>query len=84
MGTPGGEDTEAKRAGPQGDQPESSGREGSRVGGPGQTSARLSTLSTQYTALLLSAAPDSELPRWLGGKESTCQRKRHRRHRFDL
>ena len=25
-----------------------------------------------------------ELPRWLSGKESTCQCRRHRRHRFDL
>ena len=84
MGTPAGEDTEAKRARPWGDHPESSGREGSRVGAPGQIPARLSTLSTQHTALLLSVAPDSGLRRWLGGKESICQCKRHRRCRFDL
>lgn len=61
-----------KRAGPLGKQPESSGKEGSRGGRPGHTPAGLSTLSTQYTVLLLSAVPDSGLPRRLGGKKSTC------------
>ena len=37
------------------------------------------TLLSQYTLLCLGG----ELPRWLSGKQSACQYRRCRRHRFD-